>query len=54
MANKIKEILNHYILFNYIIHPIKKKYHREEFLKKSKLYIKKYKLSLRRYVKSSN
>ena len=51
MVNNLKEILKYYILYNNIIHPVKKDYYEEQFLIRSKLYIKNNKNSLRRYVK---
>lgn len=51
MGNDLKQILRYYILYNYIIHPVKKDYYKEQFLIRSKLYIKTNKNALRRYLR---
>ena len=51
MGTKLKKILRYYILYTYIIHPVRKDYYREQFLIKAKLFIKIYKTKLRRFVK---
>ena len=51
VVNELKKILRYYILYNHIIHPVKKDYYKEQFLIRSKIYIKKNKNTLRKYVK---
>lgn len=51
IVNNLKDVLRYYFLYNHIIHPIKRDYYEEQFLIRSKLYIKNNKNSLRRYVK---
>lgn len=53
-ANELKTILRYYILSNYIIHPLKKKFYTDNFIRNANRYIKKNKNYLRRYVRTTD